>query len=341
MALQEVPRIDLSLFNTRTRAGRQKCGTAILESFVAYGFVRITGHRIGMSKPTVQNVYEEAKKYFALPEAEKLMHMSPSKDCQAGFAPFGHEHAKDSAHVDLKEFFTIGQELPWGHPVLDDKLYVRNIWPDEARGNEKFRKACLDLYREAEQLAVLILGCLSLVLVEEEEWLSSMVYYGDTKMRVIHYPSLRKCRELLPGKEIDGEIRSSPHEDINLITILPWATSEGLQILTRENEWLPIRTEGEEMVVNVGDMLSRITNNLLPSTTHRVVNPADENEHRLSIPVFIHPRPRVRLAVPKALQDRRLPFPPMILARTFLYERLVEIGNIADSGFDPTSLERE
>jgi isopenicillin N synthase-like dioxygenase len=280
------------------------------------GFVKVAGHRVEAAD--VQGAYEAARAFFALPEATKRRYLLEGSGGARGFTPFGSEHAKDNPVGDLKEFWHVGQELPAGHPLK--AVYGDNLWPEaEVPG---FKAHTLALYRALEACAGTLLEALALYLGLPERSLADMIVDGNSILRIIHYPALR-------DRYLAGGVRSSAHEDINLITLLPAATDAGLQLQDREGHWHAVDAKEGEIVADAGDMLSRHVNLKIPSTTHRVVNPDSPEAVRYAMPFFCHPRPEVVLDCPDALlapgEARR--YPP-ITAHAFLLQRLREIGLI-------------
>lgn len=286
------------------------------ESLTHTGFVKVAGHRV--SKADVDGAYQAARDFFALPEDVKARYIVPEGGGARGFTPFGQEHAKDNPVGDLKEFWHVGQELPADHPLLE--VYGVNLWPEaEVPG---FKAHTLALYRALEDCAATLLQGLALFLGLPERGLSDMIVDGNSILRIIHYPALK-------DRFIEGGVRASAHEDINLITLLPAATDSGLQLLDRDGRWHAVEGLEGEIIADAGDMLSRHVNLRIPSTTHRVVNPDSPEAVRYSMPFFCHPRPEVLLDCPEGLlgPGERKMFEP-ITANDFLLQRLREIGLI-------------
>jgi isopenicillin N synthase-like dioxygenase len=235
---------------------------------------------------------------------------------QRGYTSFGKEHAKQSNVGDLKEFFQIGQEVPANDPLKAE--YPDNVHVAET---PMFTRTGLELYRAFEASGGRLLRAIALHLGLNEDYFEEKVRHGNSILRSIHYPPITQ--------EPRTAIRSEQHEDINLITLLVGASAGGLQILDMQDRWLDILPGEDEIVVNVGDMLQRLTNNFLKSTTHRVVNPPREEWHkpRLSIPFFLHPRSDMDLScLPSTVTaERPLAYAP-ITAGEYLNERLREIG---------------
>jgi isopenicillin N synthase-like dioxygenase len=312
----QVATVHLSEFTQGNARERTEFIRLLGDSLRHTGFVKVAGHAV--QPADIEGAYEAARAFFALPESVKRGYQVPGGGGARGFTSFGSEHAKDNPVGDLKEFWHVGQELAEGHPLKP--LYGDNLWPDaEVPG---FRPHTLALYRALEACAGTLLEALALYLGLPERSLADLIVDGNSILRIIHYPALRE-------RFIEGGVRSSAHEDINLITLLPAATDGGLQLLDREGRWHAVDGLEGEIVADAGDMLSRHLNLKIPSTTHRVINPENPDAARYSMPFFCHPRPEVVLDCPEALLEpgeaRR--FEP-ITAHAFLLQRLREIGLI-------------
>jgi isopenicillin N synthase-like dioxygenase len=309
-----IPVVDLSKFTDGTAAQRKAFVAKIGKAFHEVGFVGVVNH--GVSKALIDDFYTEAKAFFALDVATKRKYEVQSLAGQRGYTSFGTEHAKQSKVADLKEFYQIGQEVPEGHP---DK----NIYPDNLHVAEKPRFVALgmELYQAFEKAGGALLRAIALHLDIGETYFDKKIEAGNSILRAIHYPPIRS--------EPNSAIRAEQHEDINLITLLVGASAGGLQLLTKENEWKDVVPEESEIVINVGDMLQRLTNNYLKSTTHRVVNPPRSEWHlpRLSIPFFLHPVGEMDLScLPQTITaETPIAYEP-ITAGDYLDERLREIG---------------
>jgi isopenicillin N synthase-like dioxygenase len=309
-----IPVIDLSEFTNGTAEQRTAFVAELGKAFHEVGFVGVVNH--GVSKTLIDDFYTEAKAFFSLPVDIKRQYEVPSLAGQRGYTSFGKEHAKQSKVADLKEFYQIGQEVPEGHR---DK----SIYPDNLRVAEKplFVPLGMDLYQAFEKAGGALLRAIALHLDIGEAYFDDKITYGNSILRAIHYPPIRE--------EPNSAIRAEQHEDINLITLLVGASAGGLQLLTKENEWKDVVPEETEIVINVGDMLQRLTNNYLKSTTHRVVNPPRSEWHlpRLSIPFFLHPVGEMDLScLPQTVSaDSPVAYEP-ITAGDYLDERLREIG---------------
>ncbi|MCP9237459.1 isopenicillin N synthase family oxygenase [Lewinella sp. JB7] len=307
-----IPLVDLSQFEKGDQAQRQAFIEQLGSAFHNIGFVGVTGH--GIAKDLIDDFYAAAKEFFALPVELKRRYEVPGAAGQRGYTSFGKEHAKQSQVADLKEFFQIGQELA----DRSDSAFQAN---PEVTEVPQFMKLGTQLYRSFEASGGSLLRAIALYLGLDEKYFDQYINDGMSILRAIHYPPITE--------EPKSAIRAEQHEDINLITLLVGASAGGLQLQTASGEWQEIVPENDEIVINVGDMLQRLTNNYLKSTTHRVVNPPREewDKPRLSIPFFLHPRPEMKLDVlPSTVTpDRPQAYAP-ITAGEYLDERLREIG---------------
>jgi len=307
-----VPVVDLQDYiNPETRPTFiQKFGDAIR----FFGFVRVTGHNV--TSRITEPAYQSAQDFFALSREEKEKYVVIGGAGQRGYTPYCAESAKDSDVPDLKEFWHVGRELPSEDPLSEE--YSDNIWPKEVAG---FQDDMLELYDALEDCSDILLEALAVYLGEEKDIFTRIIDKGNTILRLLYYPSLE-------GQEIPkGAVRAAAHEDINFITLLITSTSSGLQLLTRDGEWLDVNAEEGEIVADAGDMLSRVTNGYIPSTTHRVINPDDLSTDRYSMPFFVHPRPDSMLSVLDSCKGEGFPDPPKdIIGIDFLNQRLEELG---------------
>lgn len=314
MKQRTIPVVDLAQFTEGTPSQRTAFVHALGTAFHEIGFVGVVRH--GVPTDLIGHFYAAAKQFFALPEDVKRRYEIPGLAGQRGYTSFGKEHAKHSTVADLKEFFQIGQEVPEGHPLREE--YPANVAVAEA---PEFNRLGQALYRAFEQAGGQLLRAIALHLDLEETYFDAKIEYGNSILRAIHYPPITR--------EPASAIRAEQHEDINLITLLVGASAGGLELLNKEGDWMPIVPEEEEIVINVGDMLQRLTNNYLKSTTHRVVNPPREEWHlpRLSIPFFLHPKADMDLScLDRCIDaDHPLAYEP-ITAGAYLDERLREIG---------------
>ena len=310
-----VDTVHLGQFSDGSDRDRAEFVRVLGESLQNTGFVKVEGHQVTPER--VAAAYASVKAFFNLPEAEKMKYCVEGSGGARGFTSFGQEHAKDNPVGDLKEFWHIGQDNPPGGRFEGD--FAPNLWPSEV---PDFRASLLGLYQDMEACAGTLLEAIALYLNLPQRHLADMIIGGNSVFRLIHYPALK-------ARYIEGGVRSSAHEDINLITLLPAATDSGLQLLDREGEWHAVDGLAGEIVADAGDMLSRHVNLKIPSTTHRVVNPASPDAVRYSMPFFCHPRPEVMLDCPPELLapgEKKL-FEP-ITAHDFLMQRLREIGLI-------------
>jgi isopenicillin N synthase-like dioxygenase len=283
-------------------------------SFERFGFAIVADH--GISLPLIQRAWSLTEEFFALPEEEKRGYYDTALGGQRGYTPFKTEIAKDAKHVDLKEFWHVGRDLPEGHPAA--ATMMPNIWP--SRPGE-FQEALTDLWNAFDRAGLRLLSAIARHLKLAPDYFETVVDHGNSILRLLHYPPI----------PVDAEgVRAGAHEDINLITLLLGAEEAGLELLDRDGKWLAIRPPEGAMVVNVGDMLQRLTNNVLPSTTHRVVNPPPERRgfSRYSMPFFLHPNPEflIETLPGTTTADNPNHYPTPITAHDYLHERLVEIG---------------
>ena len=307
---QAVEPVSLSL----NAADPDAFASALGRSFEATGFAVVSGH--GLDQGLISAMQADARDFFALPEAVKLRYRPAGVFGQRGYTPFGVETAKGARHNDLKEFWHVGRELPPGHPARAQM--PDNVWPDEI---PDFRAHALRLYFALETLGDTVLAGVARHLGLEADYFAPSTKMGNSVLRLLHYP---------PAPFEGPHVRAAAHEDINAITLLLGAEEAGLELKDRSGVWRPINPPPGSVVCNIGDMLSRLTNGVLPSTTHRVVNPPPERRDRprYSAPFFLHFEPDFLIetlpaCVTEARPDR---FPEPITAGAFLDERLREIG---------------
>ena len=310
MVLDGLAPISLGLF----RADPQAFAVALRRDFEATGFAVIDDH--GLDQGLIEAAAAAAKAFFALPDAEKRRWHVPGQAGARGYTPFGVETAKGQARPDLKEFWHVGRELPDGHDCR--ALMPENLWPSRPEG---FHQALSALYGGFDALAQQLLEAVALGLGLPRAWFADKTALGDSILRLAHYP---------PVPAGASGVRAGAHEDINVITLLLGAEEAGLEILTRQGRWLAVAPPPGSLVVNVGDMLQRLTNHLLPSTTHRVVNPSPERRGaaRLSMPFFAHFQPDFEIrSLPSCTGPGRPDrYPRPITAYAYLQQRLEEIG---------------
>lgn len=309
-----IPVVDLSKFVNGNDDQKAEFVQEIGRAFHQVGFVGVTNH--GVPKQLVDDFYAASKAFFSLPVDTKRSYEVKGLAGQRGYTSFGREHAKQSQVADLKEFFQIGQYVGQDDPRKAE--YPDNVDVSEI---ENFNQLSHDLYKAFEKSGGALLRAIALYLNLDENYFENKIEKGNSILRTIHYPPITS--------EPKSAIRAEQHEDINLITLLVGASAGGLQLLNADNEWLDITPEEDEIVINVGDMLQRLTNNYLKSTTHRVVNPPKHLWHvpRLSIPFFLHPISEMDLTCLDdcVSEERPLAYEP-ITAGDYLDERLKEIG---------------
>lgn len=314
MSLTTIPVVDLSMFTTGSEEDKRRFVQQLGEAFEVYGFVSVKNH--GVSQQLIDDYYAAVKSFFELPAELKRKYEIVELAGQRGYTSFGREQAKGFDAPDLKEFWQMGQEVEDNDAVKAE--YPDNIMVSELPAFNELGKA---LYRAFERCGIDLLRAIAIHLGIGEFYFDKYVHNGNSILRAIHYPPITH--------EPKNAIRAEQHEDINLITLLVGASAEGLQLLTKENEWADITAPEGCFVVNVGDMLQRLTNNQLKSTTHRVVNPPREKWHtpRYSIPFFTHPKSTMRLdCLPNCITDKNpIAYPPAT-AGEYLDERLREIG---------------
>jgi len=309
-----IPVVNLADFLSGDPQLKQKFVNDLGKAYESVGFVAVTNH--GIPEELITDLYKYVQQFFALPLDAKRSYEVAGLAGQRGYTSFGKEHAKGSDAPDLKEFYQHGQIVEDGDPVK--KEYPDNVVIKEIPA---FTPTLNKTYKAFEKSGKALLQAIALYLGLDENYFSTHVHNGNSILRAIHYPPI--------VAEPKSSIRAEQHEDINLITLLVGASAGGLQILNKQNEWVDAISQPDQIVVNVGDMLQRLTNNKLKSTTHRVVNPPRELWHtsRFSIPFFLHPRSEMSLAClastidkdhPKAYED--------ISAGEYLDERLREIG---------------
>ena len=304
---KRVPELSLRDF-TGDGPARAGFSEALMRGLQDYGFIVLKDH--GVPTELLGRAYGLAEAVFALPEDLKRRYAAG----QRGYTPFGTEHARDSRHPDLKEFWQIGREPPPPGAGTDEDL-PSNVWPAEL---PDFRGTFLTLFDSLDATGRTLLRALAPKLGLPESYFDPLVRHGTSILRVLHYPPV--ADDVAPGC-----VRSAAHEDINFMTIMVAAKGAGLELLDRDGCWLPVETDPTNLIVDSGDMLQRLTNGLIPATTHRVVNPAGPNVSRYSMPFFMHPSSSVLLDVLPSCVGDGANYPP-ITAGAFLAERLREIG---------------
>jgi len=309
MSLDALPALSLK----RRRADPAGFAQAMGESYARFGFAIVRDH--GLDAALITRAMAAAKAFFALPEAMKRRYHVTGGAGQRGYIPFGVEAAKGAAKVDLKEFWHVGRELGECHRY---RAYMpHNLWPEETPA---FRDDVYALYEALDALGLELLDSIAHFLDLPRGFFTNAVKDGNSVLRLLHYPPIAANPE---------GIRAEAHEDINVITLLLGAEEAGLQLMTREGRWLDVNPPEGALVVNIGDMLQRLTNHKLPSTSHRVLNPTADRAHlpRYSIPFFLHFAPDYLIqTLPSCVSaDNPDRYPAPISAQDFLYERLREI----------------
>jgi isopenicillin N synthase-like dioxygenase len=307
--MKHVPTLDIRRYDSDREAFVAELGTAYRE----FGFCCISGH--GISRDLVDGSYEAFKRFFALPSETKMKYHVPGIGGARGFTPYKVETAKDSQFADLKEFWHIGREIPRDSKFAE--VMAPNLWPSEV---PEFKPFGYGLYEALDALGTRVLRALALHVGLPEHYFDDKTDQGNSILRPIHYPPI--TQDNIPN------VRAGAHEDINFITLLVGASAEGLEVLS-DGEWLPITTEGDAIVVNIGDMLQRLSNHVYPSTSHRVINPQNENARkpRYSVPFFLHPNPDVVLdPVPECITaENPSRYDTPITSHEYLQQRLREI----------------
>lgn len=313
----EIPSLDLADFNSGDAVRKEKFVADLGAAYHSIGFVAVKNH--GLSDELCKKLYKAVQDFFSLPDDVKQKYEIPELFGQRGYIGKGKEHAKGRATGDLKEFYHVGQEVTDGDPIKSE--YPDNIWPEEI---ENFDKIALEAYQTLEKAGKQMLKAIALYLDLEEDYFESRVHNGNSILRPIHYFPIDN-----PEEVPDDAVRAAEHGDINLITLLMGASADGLQVLRKDGQWIPITALPEQIIVNVGDMLARHTNDKLKSTIHRVVNPPKElmKTSRFSIPFFMHPRADMDLTCLENCIDEQHPKQfEDITAGEFLHQRLAEIG---------------
>ncbi len=312
--VNSIPSVDLADFTSGDAAKKSTFVAQLGKAYEEVGFVAVKNH--GISDQLIADLYRYVQEFFRQPNEVKRKYEVPELAGQRGYTSFGKEHAKGFDAPDLKEFFQFGQSVEDNDPVKAE--YPDNVAVKEVPA---FTPTFFQAYRGFEKSGKALLQAIALYLGLDEHYFDDKIHNGNSILRAIHYPPITQ--------EPKSAIRAEQHEDINLITLLVGASADGLQILDKQGNWVPVTSLPEQIVVNVGDMLQRLTNNRLKSTTHRVVNPPRElwNTSRFSIPFFLHPKSNMDLTCLNSCVDAQHPvnYPP-VTAGEYLDERLREIG---------------
>ena len=316
--MNKIPQVNLKDYLTGDPDSKKKFINDLGKGFSEIGFIALKGHLL--NDTVKESLYDEVKNFFNLSNEIKSKYIISGLASQRGFTPFGKEHAKGRNVGDLKEFWHFGQYVK-NEPKLENK-YPKNVMVDEL---EEFNSVGQKTYELLEETGRHVLGAIACYLNLDETYFDKHIFNGNSILRAIHYPPITQ--------EPNKAERAAAHGDINLITLLMGAQGKGLQVLSNNGEWVDAIAEDDEIIVNIGDMLSRHTNNKLKSTIHRVVNPPKDlwNSSRYSIPFFLHPRLEMPLNCIDSCVDEQNPkgFKD-ITAGDFLYQRLVDLGLVKD-----------
>lgn len=309
--LRAVPVLSLADYTNGTDGQQRDFIRQLFLGIKDYGFIILKDH--GIAPSVFQKSYSLLEKFFSLSTEAKLKYAGVHGG-QRGYTPFGKEHAKDSPVMDLKEFWHVGREVSPNHPFAT--YYPGNVWPQEI---PEFKTHFEALYKQLDDVGRTLLQALTFPLDVDQEYFDRMVTDGNSILRLLHYPPI-------PEGADPRCLRAAPHEDINLITILPAATASGLQLKDRDGKWLDVSAEPDTLIVDAGDMLARAANDVIPSTTHQVINtPEASHLPRYSMPFFIHPNPEAILSCIPSCRGAGAKYPD-ISAHDFLMQRLREIG---------------
>jgi isopenicillin N synthase-like dioxygenase len=311
----QIPTLDIRRFTHPGSAADREAFIAELgAAYREWGFAGIRGH--GIAQSLIDDAYEVFRRFFALPQDVKMEYHVAGSGGARGYTPFMVETAKDSQYPDLKEFWHVGREIPRDSKYAD--VMPANLWPVEI---PRFREVGYGLYSALDELGSRVLSALALHIGLPADYFADKTDSGNSILRPIHYPPIT-------ADEVPN-VRAGAHEDINLITLLVGASAEGLEVKSRKGAWVPFTADADTIVVNIGDMLQRLTNHVYPSTTHRVVNPPGERarQPRYSVPFFLHPNPDFLIDVLPSCITAENPnrYPQPITAQGYLEERLREI----------------
>lgn len=313
-SIRRVPELSLKEFTYGTEDEKVRFIEALYTGIKDYGFINLKDH--GVDEALLKRAYELSEQLFNLDNDVKNKYVLPDAGGARGYTPFGKEHAKDAQAKDLKEFWHVGRDPKDADPFA--KYFASNIWPEEI---PEFKDVYLKLFKELDQVGFILLKALTFPLGLPVEYFDELAGGGSSVLRLLHYPPI--------PEGVDPRcVRAAAHEDINLITLLVCASASGLQIKEPNGAWLDVETAPNLITVDAGDMLARITNDIIPSTTHRVINPAENsNVSRYSMPFFMHPHPEAILKCIPSCRGDGEKYPP-IKANDFLMQRLREIGLI-------------
>lgn len=314
MDFKNIPSVDLADFTEGNKETKAAFVKELGQAYEEIGFVAVKNH--GLSDALCAELYTQVKEFFTLSKEEKEAYEIEGLAGQRGYVSFGKEHAKNKNEGDLKEFWHFGQTVEDNDPIKEE-------YPDNVQVNElpKFNTVGKEVYQKLEATGREMLRAIALHLNLDENYFDAKIHNGNSILRPIHYPPITH--------EPKDAVRAAEHEDINLITLLMGASADGLQVLNKSGEWISVTALPDQIVVNVGDMLQRLTNNKLKSTTHRVVNPPREKwgTSRYSIPFFLHPRSEVSLnCLPSCISESNPKNFSDITAGEYLEQRIIELG---------------
>ena len=314
MDFKNIPSVDLADFTEGNKETKAAFVKELGKAYEEIGFVAVKNH--GLSDALCAELYTQVKEFFTLSKEEKEAYEIEGLAGQRGYVSFGKEHAKNKNEGDLKEFWHFGQTVEDNDPIKEE-------YPDNVQVNElpKFNAVGREVYQKLEATGREMLRAIALHLNLDENYFDAKIHNGNSILRPIHYPPITH--------EPKDAVRAAEHEDINLITLLMGASADGLQVLNKSGEWISVTALPDQIVVNVGDMLQRLTNNKLKSTTHRVVNPPREKwgTSRYSIPYFLHPRSEVSLnCLPSCISESNPKNFSDITAGEYLEQRIIELG---------------
>ena len=314
MDFKNIPSVDLADFTEGNKETKAAFAKELGKAYEEIGIVAVKNH--GLSDALCAELYAQVKGFFTLSKEEKEAYEIEGLAGQRGYVSFGKEHAKNKNEGDLKEFWHFGQTVEDNDPIKEE-------YPDNVQVNElpKFNAVGREVYQKLEATGREMLRAIALHLNLDENYFDAKIHNGNSILRPIHYPPITH--------EPKDAVRAAEHEDINLITLLMGASADGLQVLNKSGEWISVTALPDQIVVNVGDMLQRLTNNKLKSTTHRVVNPPREkwSTSRYSIPFFLHPRSEVSLnCLPSCISESNPKNFSDITAGEYLEQRIIELG---------------
>ena len=314
MDFKNIPSVDLADFTEGNKETKAAFVKKLGKAYEEIGFVAVKNH--GLSDVLCNELYAQVKGFFTLSKEEKETYEIEGLAGQRGYVSFGKEHAKNKNEGDLKEFWHFGQTVEDNDPIKEE-------YPDNVQVNElpEFNAVGREVYQKLEETGREMLRAIALHLNLDENYFDAKIHNGNSILRPIHYPPITH--------EPKDAVRAAEHEDINLITLLMGASADGLQVLNKSGEWISVTALPDQIVVNVGDMLQRLTNNKLKSTTHRVINPPREKwgTSRYSIPFFLHPRSEVSLnCLPSCISESNPKNFSDITAGEYLEQRIIELG---------------